>query len=482
MKRLTFFLVFVLFAGISVAQVKQKYVAVVETEIDEASGASADLNKADVRQVTAALRREAVKNLPKKDGYNVMTSETVQSMGGAVLEDCAEENCVIALGSKIGADYIVRGIISKLRAKLTLSVEVYETDNGTLVASFDDLVSSDNIEGLVKEAAIACAKMYKNFINMQNYMQKPKPEPEQEPVAQKSESKQAVQKQKPESKEKQKVLTYNVTVNASPVSWGNVSLIPNQTTYTRGTIVTVTAVPDSGYAFSGWLGAFTGKENPLVISIDGDKMLTAVFYPTRRAVVRTAASSESTGLTVIDTGMTFIDTRNNKTYKAVQIGNQTWMAENLNYQPSSGSWCYGNDDSNCYKYGRLYDWNTAKTACPTGWRLPSNQDWNTLVTTSGGSSAGKNLKSAEYWKYGGKGVDSYGFSALPGGVRYTRGGFGDIGVGGYYWTDTEAGINSAYRRRIDYDKDRVGELAVYSETKEDYGKRFGFSVRCLQNN
>jgi hypothetical protein len=98
-----------LLAGVSVAGVK--YVAVVETDVDASSGASADLNPAEVREITAELRRQAAKNLPS-GRYSVMTSETVQSMGGAVLEECADENCVITLGSKIGAGVfnIVRSI------------------------------------------------------------------------------------------------------------------------------------------------------------------------------------------------------------------------------------------------------------------------------------------------------------------------------------------------------------------------------------
>ncbi len=111
-----------------------KYVAVVETDVDAASGASADINPAEVRQITAELRRQAAENLPR-DKYNVMTVETIQSMGGAVLEECSDENCVVTLGSKIGADYIVRGTVSKFGTKLTLSAELYETENGTLVLS-----------------------------------------------------------------------------------------------------------------------------------------------------------------------------------------------------------------------------------------------------------------------------------------------------------------------------------------------------------
>jgi len=158
-----------LLAGISVAGVKN--VAVVETEIDPQSGATAKINKAEVRLITAGLRKEAVKNLPR-DKYNIMTSETVMAQGGAVLEACADENCVITLGSRIGADYIVRGTISKLGTKLTVSVEMFETNDGNLVAS-SDIVSSEKTAELLEKATAACGEMFRAFVNPQGAVQIP---------------------------------------------------------------------------------------------------------------------------------------------------------------------------------------------------------------------------------------------------------------------------------------------------------------------
>jgi len=123
---------------------------------------------------------------------------------------------------------------------------------------------------------------------------------------------------------------------------------------------------------------------------------------------------------------TFTDTRDGRTYKTVIIGNQTWMAENLNYKAETGSWFYNNDSSIGAIYGRLYDWETALKVCPTGWHLPSDIEWTELADSLGNSKVGGKMKvpGTLYWKAPNTDATNVsGFSALPGGYRNTIGQF-----------------------------------------------------------
>jgi len=169
----------------------------------------------------------------------------------------------------------------------------------------------------------------------------------------------------------------------------------------------------------------------------------------------------------------FKDSRDDKIYRIVKIGNQIWMAANLNYN-ASGSKCYGNQESNCQKYGRLYDWNTAKTACPKGWHLPTKDEYGKLDNFVGGANtAGKFLKATSGWNNNGNGQDTHGFAALPGGYGSSNGDFGSVGNFGYWWSAMEYSSINAYYRRMYYG----GEYVDYY----DYYKDFLYSVRCLQD-
>jgi uncharacterized protein (TIGR02145 family) len=197
--------------------------------------------------------------------------------------------------------------------------------------------------------------------------------------------------------------------------------------------------------------------------------------PMRKLLLTTAAVAAAIGLAVAGEPSfgTFTDTRDGQTYKTVTIGTQTWMARNLNYKTDS-SWCYYDSLSYCKKYGRLYDWKTATIVCPKGWKLPSNQEWGSLVTMAGGhETAGKTLKSKSGWIHNGNGTDDFGFSALSGGVYY-GGGFIYVGYYGVWWTASDSNSNSnsdyANYRSMNSGNNYVREL--------NYSKNNGLSVRC----
>ncbi len=193
----------------------------------------------------------------------------------------------------------------------------------------------------------------------------------------------------------------------------------------------------------------------------------------------------------------FCDERDGKKYAYVNIGTQIWMAENLNYN-ATGSRCYGDSESNCVKYGKLYNWATAMNnsessiavpsgvqgICPSGWHLPSPAEWLVMTTHIGGADTeGKKLKATSGWNdYSdvsgsgpGNGTDDYGFSALPGG--WWNGSFSHIGYRGFWWSTRSitfsAGENHGSFKGIHYNS----EGASWVSNPQSYL----MSVRCLKD-
>ncbi|MCD4726645.1 MAG: hypothetical protein K8R46_03215, partial [Pirellulales bacterium] len=173
---------------------------------------------------------------------------------------------------------------------------------------------------------------------------------------------------------------------------------------------------------------------------------------------------------------TFTDPRDGQTYNTVEIGSQTWFAENLNYV-TTNSWEYDNSSANGDVYGRLYTWEAALTACPSGWHLPSDDEWTTLTDFLGGTGvAGGKMKEAgtSHWNSPNTGAtNSSGFTALPGGYRGSSGSFGYLGRYGYWWSSTEYSGAGAWARHLTYGYGRVRRYG--------YDKAGGFSVRCLKD-
>ena len=115
---------------------------------------------------------------------------------------------------------------------------------------------------------------------------------------------------------------------------------------------------------------------------------------------------------------TFVDERDGQTYKYTTIGNQVWMAQNLNYHVEKGDKCMYEDDD-CALKGRLYNIENIFDACPNGWHLPSNEEWMKMLKKMGGTDiAGARLKAREGWLESNPGEPSNGtddceFSVLP---------------------------------------------------------------------
>ena len=183
----------------------------------------------------------------------------------------------------------------------------------------------------------------------------------------------------------------------------------------------------------------------------------------------------------------WIDARDGKTYRTVTIGNQVWMAENLSYS-TTGSYLYDSNSANATKYGRLYDWNAASSACPTGWHLPSDAQWRQLEGVLGmkestsllewfrGYNEGGMLKEEGIanWEFPNAGATNVtGFTARPGGYRTPGGVYGGLNSFAGFWTATVNTGGKAICRALDKDKIQIG--------RDYYDKGYGFSVRCIKN-
>ena len=275
--------------------------------------------------------------------------------------------------------------------------------------------------------------------------------------------------------------THTLTIAATV--GGSVSPAVGEHFYKADTSVTVTATADAGYTFNKWSGASSSADAAITVKMDGNKTLTANFLKD------VPPPTEST----------FIDGRDEKTYRWVEIGTQKWMAENLNYDVPDDTTdvCFKNEADSCAIYGRLYNWEAAmngasgsssnpsgvRGVCPADWHLPSDAEWTVLTDYVGGAStAGTKLKSAakgwRYYDYSIRGTDDYGFSALGGG-------WGDpleeieawrfLGGGGYglWWSTTTSDDRSAAYWNMSSHSANVN--------RAEHGRHYLISVRCVKD-
>ena len=249
----------------------------------------------------------------------------------------------------------------------------------------------------------------------------------------------------------------------------------------------------------GWgLGDVPAFEKFIEAYADGDSVVlsSSSFRSSSSTQVEdlSSSSAKEAGSEYDATANTLKDLRDGKVYKTVKIGDQVWMAENLNFETDS-SFCYSDSAYFCAMHGRLYKWAAAvgksesecgygntcslpsgdvQGVCPSGWHLPSKAEFESLIATVGeDSTAGKVLKSASGWTAGGYGTDDFGFAALPAGTRGHGGGYGGAYFLGFFWSSTEIGDNSAFNMYLTFDGDSVHQSVDI--------KDFAFSVRCVKD-
>lgn len=235
------------------------------------------------------------------------------------------------------------------------------------------------------------------------------------------------------------------------------------------------------------------SKNPFVFA-PGDELLYVAYSNSEESATLGAPTASSVvtfqfATNITCPGIPFIEYEG-QSYTTIQMKSQCWLHENMNYE-TPDSWCFNNNPENCNAYGRMYLWESALTACPEGWHLPSDEEWKILESVgdsqydvldpvwnqSGGwrgYDVSPNLKSRTGWYPGsGNGLDLYGFTSLPGGYRFTSGWFVGRTSEQGYWCATEYDEELAWHRFTAFNFDGIYRFP--------FDKNFGFYVRCIKN-
>ncbi len=308
--------------------------------------------------------------------------------------------------------------------------------------------------------------------------------------------------------ENQQPDTYTLSLEITPEGSGQVS---GEGDYAEGLTVFISAIPNLNYRFVNWTGD-TGH------IADANASSTNLTMPAENINLTANFEEDENGNPniIYGEGVTDID---GNFYPSVIIGNQEWMARNLNVTHDANGnaisrYCYDNNETYCDLYGGLYTWQSVMNGegssntipsnvqgiCPTGWHLPSNSEWNVLVNnvveqgypnaSDNPNGAGSALKSCRqvlsplggdcatsehpYWIWANNfGTDEFGFSALPGGYRYPNGAYYSLGYEGNWWSSSIDFSNWVWFRKI---------YNIYGNVDQSsYTDDYGFSVRCVRD-
>jgi uncharacterized protein (TIGR02145 family) len=294
--------------------------------------------------------------------------------------------------------------------------------------------------------------------------------------------------------------------------------LPTVTTATITNITQTTATSggnvfyNGGYPVTARGVCWSTNENPTIndnYTTDGSgtgvfiSEITGLTANTSYYVRAYATNSEGTAYGCQETfstdvpcpGITTV-TYEGQVYNTVLIGNQCWFKENLNvgtkisyYEEMTDNgviekYCFSNDPANCEIYGGLYQWNEmmeytttpgVQGICPSGWHLPTDEEWTILTDFLGGESvAGGKMKETgtyHWWSPNTGATNESGFTALPGGIRLEPF-LSDLGRYGYFWSSSETDPYCAWSRFLHYEVANVCRFHPF--------KSWGLSSRCLQ--
>ena len=175
----------------------------------------------------------------------------------------------------------------------------------------------------------------------------------------------------------------------------------------------------------------------------------------------------------------FADQRDGQVYETVRIGDQIWIARNLNFSYGSKT-CYDNAPDFCIKYGALYSWEEAMEVCPDGWHLPSKDEWEVLIGHLGVADAGQKLKASPDDAIPWDGTNETGFTALSAGAGNGEG-FHRMGDWALFWSSTESSTERAWFTQLDGYWYQVPAKYTKLYVGSYYLKTNQFSVRCIKD-
>lgn len=456
-------LLFVLLIFIS--QGAATYVAILET-----TSHNVQVSRGEKAYLTDMLREQAVKTLPAYQGFTIMTRENINAMlpPGKSIEDC-EGQCLTETGRNIAADYIIQGRLGSFGSNITLTIEMYETAGNKLVSSLT--AKKANIEDIAdeieKKAHVFFSSISK-FNVVEPQVAVPAPKVDKAPPSPKNTQQEKVLKDPRDGntykmaskgsftfmienlkfKTKKSFCNNNITENCDKFgmlySWTEaVSICPEGWRLpTKQEAESIYLNLPIDYWQRGGYRTYSGMYNDLdraaaywTSDIDPNYSANAYFmflnskgiwslktsYKEQANSVRcfkdvsskTTSIFESTQSSSRSTAKNkhiLQDSRDGREYKTINVDSLTVMVENLKY--NSQSYCYENDSKNCELYGRLYTWNDAIRICPEGWRLPTLNELQRILT----------LTPNQLWEK--NGFKSY------------SGMYSSLGKTGFYWTST----------------------------------------------